>query len=105
MKTFQGEDGREWMATTAEEDVPRHHGLWYMVLRSTGDDAVELALPEVRWQTRHTADRSIQAMSDFELRRRLRMAARRMEPPTQLRDAFGAHQDARPGAKGGTGAG
>jgi hypothetical protein len=105
MKSFQGEDGQEWLATTAEEDAPRHHGRWYMVLRPTADEAVELALPEVRWQTRHTADRSIRAMSDFELRRRLRMAARRMEPPTQLRDSFGAHQGSGPGARGGTGAG
>jgi hypothetical protein len=104
MKTFQGEDGREWIATTAEEDVPRHHGRWYMVLRATDGEAVELALPEVRWQTRHTADRSIRAMSEFELKRRLRMATRRQEPPTGLRDSFGAYQDAGPGAKGGTGA-
>lgn len=105
MKSFQGEDGRQWVATTAEEDSPRHHGRWYLVLRPGDDDTTELALPEVRWQTRHTADRSIQAMSQFELRRRLRMAARRMEPHAQLRDPFGAHQDAGPGAKGGTGAG
>jgi hypothetical protein len=92
MKTFKAEDGREWLATTMEEDVPRHHGLWYMALRPADDAALVLALPEVRWQTRHTAERSIHAMSEFELRRRLRMAARRLESPAPMRDAFGARQ-------------
>lgn len=93
MKTFKAEDGREWLATTAEEDAPRHHGRWYMVIHPADDAALELALPEVRWQSRHTADRSIRAMSEFELRRRLRMAARRLEPPAPVRDAFGARQE------------
>jgi hypothetical protein len=92
MRTFRGEDGREWQATTAEEDVPRHHGRWYMVIRPADGDGAGLALPEVRWQSRHTADRSIRAMSEFELLRRLRMGARRLEPPAPIRDPFGARQ-------------
>lgn len=105
MKTFTGEDGREWRATAAEEDAPRHHGRWYMVIRSTDPPDTELALPEIRWQTRHTAERSIRTMSEFELRRRLRMAANRRESPATVRDSFGAWQGAGPGAKGGTQAG
>lgn len=93
MRTFTGEDGREWVATTAEDHAPRHHGRWYMVIRSADDADLDLALPEVRWQTRHTADRSIRAMSEFEIRRRLRMAVRRLEPPAPVRDAFGARQE------------
>jgi hypothetical protein len=105
MNTFTGEDGREWVATAAEEDAPRHHGRWYMVLRPADQPGVELVLPEVRWQTRHTAERSIRTMSRFELNRRLRMAANRREPAAHIRDAFGAWQGAGPGARGGTGAG
>jgi hypothetical protein len=105
MKTFTGEDGREWVATAAEENVPRHHGRWYMVIRPLDDPGLELVLPEVRWQTPYTAERSIRAMSRFELRRRLRMAAHRLESPASIRDSFGAWQSAGPGAKGGTGAG
>lgn len=105
MKTFKDDDGREWVAAAAEEDVPRHHGRWYMVLRAAGREGPEMALPEVRWQTRHTAERSIRAMSRFELLRRLRMAARRMEPPAPVRDSFGAWSTGGPGAKGGSKAG
>jgi len=105
MKTFTDDQGREWVATAAEEDVPRHHGRWYMVVRPGQGEGPELALPEIRWQTRHTAERSIQAMSRFELLRRLRIAARRMEPPAPERDAFGAWSAAAPGARGGTKAG
>jgi hypothetical protein len=105
MKSFTGDDGREWVATAAEEDSPRHHGRWYMVLRSADDADLELVLPEVRWQTPYTAERSIRTMSEFELRRRLRMAANRLEPPATIRDSFGAWQGAAPGAKGGTSAG
>lgn len=105
MRTFRGEDEREWVASAAEEDAPRHHGRWYMVLRPAEEPAVELILPEVRWQTRHTAERSIRAMSEFELRRRLRMAAHRLEPRFQIRDSFGAWQGSGPGARGGTRAG
>jgi hypothetical protein len=94
MKTFEGEDGREWLAEPAEEDVPRHHGRWYMILRPANEAGPTMALPEVRWQTRHTAERSIRAMSDFELRRRLRMAAHRLDSPAAVRDPFGSWQRA-----------
>ncbi len=105
MRTFTDEEGREWVAMAAEEDVPRHHGRWYMLIRSARDEGPELVLPEVRWQTLHTAERSINTMSRFELVRRLRMAGRRMEPPAPTRDSFGAWADAGPGARGGTQAG
>jgi hypothetical protein len=105
MKTFRGEDGREWVATSAEEDAPRHHGRWYMVLHPAEQPDVKIVLPEVRWQTAQTADRSIRTMSEFELRRRLRMASHRVETPATIRDSFGAWQGAGPGAKGGTKAG
>lgn len=105
MKTFTAYDGREWVATAAEEDVTRHHGRWFMVLHPADDPQTRFILAEVRWQSRHTADRSIRAMSRFELRRRLRMAGRRIDPPTPTRDSFGGWERGAPGAKGGTRAG
>jgi hypothetical protein len=105
MRKFTSEDGREWVATAAEEDAPRHHGRWYMMIRPVADPDVELVLPEVRWQTPYTAERSIRTMSEFELRRRLRMATNRLEPPARIRDSFGAWPGAGPGAKGGSRAG
>lgn len=105
MKNFNGEDGREWVATAAEEDSPRHHGRWYMVLHPAEDEARRLMLPEVRWQNRMTAERSIRSMSEFELRRRLRMAARRQETPGAERNPFGRWKAGGPGTKGGTATG
>lgn len=104
MKNFTGADGREWVATAAEEDVPRHHGRWYMVVHPANEAGPQLVLPEVRWQSRHTAERSIRSMSEFELRRRLRMSAHRLESPAAIRDSFGAWQEPGPGARGKTGA-
>lgn len=105
MKHFTDEDGREWVATALEEDTPRHHGRWYLVLRPADSDDVELMLPEVRWQSRHTAERTLRTMSDFELRRRLRIASRRHDAPGAPRDPFGSWNAGAPGAKGGTEAG
>lgn len=105
MKRFTGGDGREWVATAREEDTPRHHGRWYLVLHPGDDGGPELALPEVRWKSRHTAERTLQTMSDFELRRRLRMAGRRHSSPGMERDTFGGWKAEAPGAKGGTEAG
>lgn len=105
MTRFTGEDGREWVATTREEDTPRHHGRWYLVLHPADSHAPELAIPEIRWKTRHTAERTLATMSTFELRRRLRIASRRHTTPGMDRDTFGGWKAEAPGAKGGTEAG
>jgi hypothetical protein len=105
MKRFTAEDGREWVATALEEDTPRHHGRWYLALHPADDTELELAVPEVRWKNRHTAERTLATMSDFELQRRLRIAARRHEMPGMERTPFGAWKAGGPGAKGGTDAG
>jgi hypothetical protein len=76
MKTFTDETGAAWVAGAREENTPRHHGRWYLVFESqAGADA--LTMPEVRWQTRGTAERTLNTMSDFELRRRLHIVRER----------------------------
>lgn len=102
MKNFTDSEGRDWVATALEEETPRHHGRWYLVIRPADGDGPELMLPEVRWQSRHTAERTVQSMSDFELRRRLRMASRRHDPPGVDRTPFGNWKQGGPGTKGGT---
>jgi hypothetical protein len=77
MRTFQAENGERWVAGAREEDTPRHHGRWYLILHPEGDESAVLALPEVRWQTRASAERTLETMSLFELRRRLAIAQRR----------------------------
>lgn len=105
MKQFTAEDGREWVATAQEEDTPRHHGRWFMVLHPADEPDNELAIPEIRWKNRHTAERTLATMGEFELRRRLRIATGRHEDlPGLDRTPFGAWKEKGPGARGGTGA-
>jgi hypothetical protein len=73
MKTFADEEGRNWVASAREEDTPRHHGRWYFVIHPEGDDSAPMAMQDVRWQTEATAARTLRTMSEFELRRRLRI--------------------------------
>lgn len=72
MRSFTDDAGREWIATAYEEDTPRHHGRWFLVFHPVDSPDRDLAMPEVRWQTRQTAERTIGTMSEIELRRRLR---------------------------------
>ena len=69
MRTCADDKGKQWVADVREEVTPRHHGRFYLVFRS-GDQ--ELEMPEVRWQTRASAQRILKTMADFELRRRLK---------------------------------
>ena len=76
MVTFAEESGASWVASAREEITPRHHGRWYLVFHAEGSDRV-LPMPEVRWQTRATAERTLRTMSVFELRRRLHIVLER----------------------------
>lgn len=93
MRTFHDEHGREWIATVKEEATARHHGRWYLVLRAAdgdGPDAgAELPVAEIRWQTEASARRTIRTMAEFELRKRLAGALRRVGAP-RARTAPGA---------------
>lgn len=71
MRKFADQSGREWVATVREEVTPRHFGRWYLIFRQEGEEGVELPMPEVRWQTRATGERTLRTMGEFELRRRL----------------------------------
>ncbi|MBR9988691.1 MAG: hypothetical protein KFH98_02990 [Gemmatimonadetes bacterium] len=75
MKTFTDDHGTRWSAGAREEESPRHHTRWYLVFE--GPDGAVLPTPEVRWQTAATAERTLRTMSEFELRRRLRIVRER----------------------------
>lgn len=80
MRSFDDEAGAAWTATAREENTPRHHGRWYLVFESA--DGSVIPMPEVRWQTRATAERTLRTMSRFELLRRLHIVRERalLEP-------------------------
>jgi hypothetical protein len=71
MRRFTDESGQEWHADVREEQVARHHGRWYLVFQQPAAGLM-LPMPEVRWQTRPSAERILRTMSDFELNRRLK---------------------------------
>jgi hypothetical protein len=60
-------------------------------------------MPEVRWQTSATAARTLQTMSDFELRRRLHIVRERglMEDGASPRAGAGGHARDRTNANAG----
>ena len=77
MKIFLDTDGRPWVASAREEKTPRHHGRWHLVFHPEDRPDELYVMPEVRWQTAATAERTLRTMSDFELRRRLDNVRRR----------------------------
>lgn len=77
MREFTDANGDAWVATALEEDTPRHHGRWFLVFHPAGDSERVLQMPEVRWQTLQTAERTLRAMGTFELRRRIHLLLER----------------------------
>lgn len=71
MRSFTDSDGQSWVASAREENTPRHHSRWYLVLHPADAPEQLMAVPEIRWQTKASAVRTLQTMSEFELRRRL----------------------------------
>ncbi len=74
MRVFADDAGSEWVASARQDDSPRHHTRWFLVFHASDDPASTLPLPEVRWQSAPTAERTLRTMSVFELRRRLAIA-------------------------------
>ena len=77
MKEFTDDRDGGWVATAREEETPRHHGRWYLVFHPAGDESRKLVMPEVRWQSRRSAERTLNTMSVFELLRRLHLLLER----------------------------
>lgn len=78
MRTFVDSEGGSWVASAREENTPRHHGRWYLVVHPANAPDRLMPMPEVRWQTRASAERTLRTMSVFELRRRLGLLRRRL---------------------------
>lgn len=75
MRDFTDSDGRSWTASVREEQGADYKGRLHLIMvpREGGeDDAV--ALEDVRWNSEQTARRTLETMSEVELRRRLRQA-------------------------------
>lgn len=82
MRTFQDEEGRRWRATVRERPGPDYKGSFYFFVHPEGGAEEEgTALLDIRWNSRRTAERTLETMSEFELRRRLRSARGRTGNP------------------------
>jgi len=82
-REFEDLEGRRWMATVRERPGKDYKGRYYFYARpadGSGNDGVELV--DVRWNSRNTAERTLETMSTVELRRRLRSALGRTASPT-----------------------
>jgi hypothetical protein len=79
MKEFQDAEGRRWRAAARQEPSVDYKGRYFLVLEPIDGGGAPLELPEVRWNSERTAARTIDTMSQFELRRRLRSALGRRE--------------------------
>jgi hypothetical protein len=82
LRDFTDAAGRSWRASIREEAGTDYKGRFYLVLaRRDGGGEDALPLEDVRWNSERTARRTIETMSEVELRRRLRSALGRAGAP------------------------
>lgn len=90
MREFQDSEGEEWVATIRERPGPDYKGRYYFFLRPKDRSEEEgVFLLDVRWNSRNTAERTLETMSGVELRRRLRSALGRSQRPRTPSSAGG----------------
>lgn len=76
MREFEDASGSTWVATVKERPGTDYKGRYFLFLHPEGAEGEEegVALLDVRWNSEGTAERTLETMSDTELRRRLRLA-------------------------------
>lgn len=73
MRRFEDDRGQGWEATVGHREDGDYKGSFFLVITPVdGGDAVSLR--DVRWNSERTARRTLETMSEVELRRRLRSA-------------------------------
>jgi len=75
MREFEDHEGGVWIAGVKARPGLDFKGRYYFVARPReAGEGEEVALGDVRWNSRRTAERTLRTMSEVELRRRLRQA-------------------------------
>jgi hypothetical protein len=75
LRDFTDASGHASTASVREEQGSDYKGRLYLVLSRVGaDDNASVRLEDVRWNSERTARRTLETMSEVELRRRLRQA-------------------------------
>lgn len=73
MRTFEDHTGRRWVAAVAERSGPDYKGRFHLQL-TPEDGGQRVDLSDVRWNSARSARRTLETMSEVELRRRLGQA-------------------------------
>ncbi len=84
MRNFEDQEGVEWTACVAETPGPDYKGRYHLSMRRADGSGPEVSLGDVRWNSRRTAQRTLDTMSVVELRRRLRSALGRASLPAAV---------------------
>lgn len=84
MRDFTDQDGRTWTAAVGEAAGPDYKGRFYLVMEPVGEGGEAVSLVDIRWNSRRTAQRTLDTMSVVELRRRLRSGLGRASAPTAV---------------------
>ena len=74
LREFSDESGTAWVGTISHEAGTDYKGRYLFLLRPVEADGGSVSLVDVRWNSEKTARRTLETMSDVELRRRLRSA-------------------------------
>ena len=74
MRKFLDPDGETWVATLRSDEGLDFKGRHHLYFYPEGAEEQGLGLDDVRWNSQHTAKRTLASMSGVELRRRLRSA-------------------------------
>jgi hypothetical protein len=77
VREFIDEQGRAWTADIEGREGLDYQGRFHFVARPADGSGEPVGLEDVRWNSEHTARRTLETMSDVELRRRLRSARNR----------------------------
>lgn len=87
MREFEDSNGNVWVATVQERPGPDYKGRFYFFLRpENGSEEDGVSLVDVRWNGRKTAERTLETMSEVELRRRLRSALGRSRETGRIQE-------------------
>jgi hypothetical protein len=79
MRRFQDDQGATWVASVKEQSGEDYKGrFWFVMIPEEGSSGDVVELVDVRWNSLKTAERTLQTMSEVELRRRHRSAMGRM---------------------------
>jgi len=82
VRTFRDHSGDDWVATVDCDEGTNYKGRWFFKMKpEEGDEDDAVHLTDVRWNSERTARRTLETMSEVELRRRLRSARGRSISP------------------------